>query len=281
MSKKVVIASPSYNDKIGGVISLHYLAGILKRSGFDVAMYPFDYNDEISKYKTLLPDIEVKTIFDDVDEIVAIYPDVVHKNPIGASTVIRWLLHRPKFFNDAEFTEGEYIFIHNEAHFAKNDPLLDKPRLKIYMQQHNIYFNKGIERPINNCVYIGKGFSYHQELSWAVKALCIDSLGHYERAHVLNSCNYMLCADLHTFTVNHALQCGCVPVIIPPPNMWEEEFRDAREINHGVAWGFDQINEAKKMIPEGLLQIEAREKEGLETLKSFMGFLNDCVNSLH
>jgi len=133
-----VIFSPPYDDNHGGPIALHYLCHLLNEAGHHavlVPLYKTYESDQRSPFKGLLKSLASKfrtwrkgyavcpglntpvvkhPSIPLASDAVAIYPEVVAGNPLGAKHVVRWFLHRPGYQTGKVcFGTGELYFDYN------------------------------------------------------------------------------------------------------------------------------------------------------------------------
>ena len=160
---KIIVVAPSYDQNSGGSVCMHELAWTLKLLGIEVyiaSMISTSPNCLISIYQ------RIKSIFfkartkkeSTVDVIsywnalkhskedaIYIYPEVVLGNPYRAKKIVRWLLHRPMYFNKSlNWNYGDVV--------VRYDSVIDKiiipdivclnSLLRIVAYPLNLYKNK-------------------------------------------------------------------------------------------------------------------------------------------
>ena len=136
---RFIIFAPSYNENSGGVIVLHKLCDLINKNNGEAYVTPFfpqylinkryfgglfrvignsllSYCNKFKRNKSFdTPLFKGKVSQDDV----VIYPESVFGNPLNASKVIRWLLHRPGNFSK------EIFYGQNELYFKFDDGLVN------------------------------------------------------------------------------------------------------------------------------------------------------------
>ncbi len=134
--KKFVIFAPSYNESIGEVIVLHKLCHLINQTGREARISPWFSTFELNRsnaIRTLFrfaremersirfpfrtnsnfntPLITRLDSIKDWGDYVVVYPEIAFGNPLGATNVVRWLLHNPGFHS------GCVYYGRNELYF--------------------------------------------------------------------------------------------------------------------------------------------------------------------
>lgn len=195
---------------------------------------------------------------------IAVYPEIIDGNPLGAPHVVRWLLHRPGFHNaKVRFGPDELTF-HYQAAFAEGLPgtSLDN-LLQVRWLRTDIYRNEGLPGRSGRCRMVRKGSAtFRPEMARDDTAPLLDNMSHAEIAAIFNRCQYFYCHDPHTMYLYYAALCGCIPVVVPQPGLDAATWRTGFELKQGVAYGEAEIPYAIA-TREGLLQDmeKARQRE--------------------
>jgi hypothetical protein len=204
------------------------------------------------------------------EDWVVIYPEVTFGNPLRAKNVVRWLLHNPGFHT------GKIYYGANELHIAYSSAIskfqfpgsktssltlevIDIP-LKFYYPPEPYQSRSGIAY----CIRKGKRSDLTYDLDHAI---LIDGKSHLEISEILRSVEVFISFDPLTLYSSLAVLCGCPSVVIPLDDMDEEEWQPDERRRHGIAYGFERINESRSTAPlalEGLLSIENDSKKAVK-----------------
>jgi hypothetical protein len=252
---KVVIYTPVFDINCGGIVALHNLAKIINdMNSPNIYAKIFIINN--LKYKNIFCNDFAS--FEDIDDnTIVIYPETIHRNPLNAKNVIRWIL----LDLGIEMPSNHYL------NWDKNDLVYfweSKSIYNNYFKQlscswfNNIFYNKGLEFDKRNktCYLIKKGKLIHKKIIFFHKknSIKIDNLSSLnEISNIFNECKYFYCYDLNTMFILYAAYCGCIPIIYPYEGMDKNEFMRNRIFNCngniidiGFAYGnsIDEINNA-------------------------------------
>ncbi|WP_149588807.1 hypothetical protein [Tabrizicola flagellatus] len=198
------------------------------------------------------------------DGCIALYPEIIDGNPLGAPHVVRWLLHRPGFHDaKARFGPDELTFHYQEA-FAEGLPGFSPDNLlQVRWLRTDIYRNEGLPGRSGRCRMVRKGSAtFRPEMAKDDAAPLLDNMSHTEIAAIFNRCEYFYCHDPHTMYLYYAALCGCIPVVVPQPGLDAASWRAGFELKRGVAYGEAEIPFAIE-TRKGLLQDmeDARQRE--------------------
>lgn len=156
--------------------------------------------------------------FDNPDQCVAIYPEIARDNPIGASTVVRYILQTPGIMSSYGVpspTTQEY----------KNDPIYKKDKFYIFSK---IYDTFGVDDDhimflpiINTKVFkvtsnkrhktaylVGKGVNQHCHPSSAIEITREYAQNQQALADLLNHCHTLYVYDRLSAIMEIARLCG-------------------------------------------------------------------------
>ena len=101
-------------------------------------------------------------------------------------------------------------------------------------------------------------------------SVCIDEMSHEEIAEIFNRCEYFISYDLYTMYSRYAVLCGCTSIVIPYENLSKEAWMPDKKLRHGIAYGFDDIDFAKKTSKYVLDDLKKEEKQANESVKAFV-----------
>lgn len=281
-SKPIRIVAATFSENAGGVIVLHYLCHLLRTLGYDAALYPLGLCKEdaarkrgrlygalksaylrLRKHKkdfNLHPhptlDISVASREESQDCII-VYSETISGNPVGAPHVVRFNLHRPGFFSDAE-TEQQELNFHYQPAFVTPDKRHESTLLRVRWYRDDVYRNRNIPKRSGACRMLRKGDP--STLPVNDTAISIDGLPHEEIAEIFNRCELFYCHDPYTMFYYYAALCGCTPILVPQPGLTADEWRCSMAANVGVAYGDDEVEWAKETRAQ-LLEVYASERE--------------------
>ncbi len=266
---KFVIYAPPFNENSGGIIALHRLCDLLNQKGEEayLAKFYFDvqkfdkkifmrsvyrilrwfFEKYLIKYKTnknfYTPIINKKDIN---DECVVIYPEIINGNPLNAKNVVRWLLHKPGFHTGkVEYGINDVFFFYQ---IIFNDPSLnpyDDHLLTVSLVRDDIYKNINQSNRKGSCYIVRKGKN-KKIVHNLENSILLDGKSHKEIAQIMNKCEYFISYDFQTMYSQYAILCGCKSIVIPEDGISKDEWQPEKELQYGIAYGFEDIDEAEK-----------------------------------
>ncbi|MDD2828647.1 MAG: hypothetical protein PHW18_03620 [Sulfuricurvum sp.] len=288
---KFIIVSGGYDDNSGGIVVLHQLCDRLNTLGHEAYLWPFfkPALDVTSPFKTLYlflryfrkgikygfkknPKLNTPTAsYDDLEDAVVIYPEVVVGNPLKAQNVVRWLLHKPGFNNGGkiDFGANDLFFYYDKAFDDSRYNKFPENHLHIVSQRSDVYnvTNNGTRK--GSCYLLRKG--YKRELVHDITGTrLVDGLSHEETAKVFNEVEYCISYDTHTMYNVYAVMCGCIPIVIPEDGISKDQWQPNEENRYGIAYGFDDIEYAIQTRPLLLQYIKKQEGESNESVIHFV-----------
>lgn len=252
-----IIWTHPWNETGGGDIALHSLCHRLNLLGFSAALWPSNrlrrhglsplrFAREKLRYWLSggwrfdrgpldNPIARVR----DLQGAVVVYPEVVAGNPLGATRVARWFLHRPGYHTGrAEFGGGELSFYYVPAF---NDPAYglgsDRWLRVTYINPSYRQTNFGAREGACYIVRKGAGRTLDRHPADAIK---VDDLSHREKADVFNRTRFFYSYDAYTLYTLYAALCGCVSIFLPEDGVSLEAWSPA-ERPPGLAYGIDDL----------------------------------------
>ncbi len=257
-----VIYSSSYDENIGGVISLHKLCHKLNSLGEEAYIFPAERPFKTNpKY--------ISPVIGEIDnEAIVVYPEIVNGNPLGAKNVVRWFLNKPGVLNK----NPNYGNPDEELYFffvpPFNDPDYNKDEsniLWVFEVFSDIYVNKGtkLEDRKGTCYILRKGIN-RPIVHNIESSINLDNLPHKIIAEYFNTCKYFLSYDLYTMYSLYAAMCGCISVVIPDPKISKEKWQEHIFYKYGIAYGIDDIPYAlgtMDKLPNYLIELEKKSDE--------------------
>jgi hypothetical protein len=283
-----VIFTPEYNDDVGGVIALHRLCDLLnglghrarlwpkKRPLFD-RLRPFRSGTRLLRYALKQRPFRTFDGFDtplatprDLCDAIVVYPEVIAGNPLRARRVVRWFLHKPGFHSgrvDYGRDELYFFFQHsfNDSSINPNGSNL----LQVYFIRDDIYQQRNFGGRSGYCHILRKGRG-RPPAHDIENSILIDGLSHTEAADVFNRCEYCVSYDLYTMYSQFAALCGCTSVVVPEPGLSKAEWHPNPEEHHGLAYGFDDIDQARASLPLLLPTMKKKEREANRSVVDFV-----------
>lgn len=251
---RIIIAAPSYNESIGGSITLHRLCDILITLGYDAYLYPtIKLNGTLNSF-IINPSYKynIATQIDPIEDI-AIYPEIEPGNPFQCKRIIRYILnkfHLPQYDNTiATWGESDYYLYYHELFY---DNLKPKNILTILDSKLNLFKDHNTDRNVESCHTYRKRLHekdtiipIHPQDSIEIEFNTPD----YKLVEIFNKCKRFYSYDTETYLSTLAALCGCESVIVPSTDISIEELKKRREtlgITYGVAYGINDIENAEK-----------------------------------
>ncbi|MDA8290900.1 MAG: hypothetical protein M0Z33_04355, partial [Actinomycetota bacterium] len=213
---RFAVLAPDYTGGSGGSVALHRLCDLLNATGCEAVVVPMEaagivndaWRTPRASFRGSLP-----------DDVVAIYPEVVVGNPLGARRVVRWLLNRPGRLNGGRAMEEgpEDLLV---AYDPQIDPAL--PVLWVPIVDPTVFFPK--DRPgRGRLLWVGKGTvppdldrSGTLAVSRAWPATKRDLAAALRAADALVSCDWL------TALIAEALMCA-TPVLLVDGQEWSSD----------------------------------------------------------
>jgi hypothetical protein len=184
---------------------------------------------------------------------IAVYPEVIHGNPMEAPVVARWLLNKPGHLGgDAVYDQNEILFAYLGIYAPEGD---FSHLLYIPGTDGHIFHNR--DNPADRkrqgaCFYAHKYLRFGEELTshaTGATSLCQDiPRSHEEIAEILRRSEVLYCYEPSAI-ITEALYCGC-PVVIIPSNYLEQLYDYEKMQEPGVEIGYDEhaLERAQKSL---------------------------------
>jgi hypothetical protein len=232
-----VVVAPGYTTRHGGIVALHRLCDRLNAIGYDAFVHPIGFSHEI-RPDWLTPLLRGRSARD----MVAIYPETVSGNELGADRVVRWLLNRPGRIHGNAMDEGpDDLLVSFSEQVSDQHPVLSVPLI-----DPQVFFPK--DRPgTGSLLWIGKG-----ELPAGFNrsgTQLITNDWPRDRAHfgqVLRSADVLYTCDWLTSVIDESLMCG-TPVVLIGEQEWS---RREITLRPGMAWDGDDLDVARGDVVE-------------------------------
>lgn len=291
IKQKFVIYTPSFDENSGGVIALHKLCDALNYLGekayitnyyfirfnikkpFRCIYYFLRYiKNKGFNFKTnTLFNTPIIKHFDVDDQCIVIYPEIVSGNPLKAKNVIRWFLHMPGFHTGTiSYGKNELYFFYQEIfnNLSLNSNLSNL--LNPIWLRDDIYKIYNFDKRYGSCYLLRKGKNRKivHDLS---NSILIDGMHHEQISEVMNKCEYFISYDTETMYSQYAVLCGCKSIVIPKNGISKNEWQPKKEFQFGIAYGFDDLEEANLTKDLVYPMLKKHELESINTVKLFIG----------
>ena len=265
--RPLVITAPSFDENNGGSIMLHQLADRCFKSGIEVYYEPIIFSAKqnvFNKFNENIPVVDDPSIY---QSCIAVYPEIVDKNPLKAPYVVRWLLHRPGFINpNARMEKNETTFIVSKLHYKPAEThFLSLPQLHLSWVREELFLSEVVgDRVIPEAIFVHKGGKYHENIEINPSMIVLDRYSAIQKAEILKNTSILRCYDPHTFLLIQSVLAGCVPLVVPVGGISGSEWRAHCDFKHGIAYGEDELDIARASRDEFFDDLKTmKEKENL------------------
>lgn len=288
--RTVIIFADRFDENNGGVIALHRLADLLNRAGHRALLWPLrrPLPDPADRWGTLVrqwrwhrrawrkpyrsgPGFEAPVATAaDLPGAIVVYPEIISGNPLRAERVVRWLLHKPGFH------KGAYVYGPNDRYFfyqkAFDDPALNPDGdnlLRTLWVRDDVYRQVNTGPRHGTCYMLRKG-AKRKIVHDLQDSVLVDKLSHTELAAVFNRVTACVSYDTYTMYSQYAALCGCDSIVVPEPDVSCDQWYPDPTDRHGMAYGFDDIEAARRTRPLLLPLLKARESAANDSVRTFV-----------
>lgn len=101
-------------------------------------------------------------------------------------------------------------------------------------------------------------------------SMLMDDLSHADISVVINRVGRCISFDLYTIYSHFAALCGCDSIVIPAKGLTKEAWYPDPADSYGLAYGFEDIEEAQRTRPLLLLHLKQQEYSGNESVREFV-----------
>lgn len=288
--KKYIIYTPLYNDNIGGIIVLYKLCQSLRRLGVDAMIWPmqkprFGHGSVFVFLKRLTRYIasRVRNMrrpgpgyfvpiagYKDLKDAIVVYPEIVNGNPLLASKIVRWFLHKPGFHTGTvNYGSNELYFFYNEAFNDESINPVKDSKLSILDLKREIYKITNSGKRSGTCYMIRKGRDRPliHDLHDSIK---VDGMSHESLARIFNEREFFYCYDLYTLYSVYAAMCGCKSIVVPMDGLSAQQWRPDERDRYGIAYGLDDLDYAAKTRQKMLQFLDELETSSERSVTHFM-----------
>jgi hypothetical protein len=288
--RTVVVFAERFDEDSGGTIALHRLVDLLNRGGHRALLWPWnrpladpsDWLRTLARrwrwhriarrhpYRTGPGFIAPVATSQDLDGAIVVYPEVISGNPLRAQHVVRWLLHRPGFHTGTfEYGGDDRFFFYQRAF---DDPTLNPDRdnqLRTIWVRDDVYRHLDTGPRVGNCYMLRKGVG-RPLVHDLTDSVLVDGLSHVELAKVFNRVQTCISYDTYTMYSRFAALCGCDSVVVPEEGVSKEQWQPDPRDRYGLAYGFDDLDEARRTRPLLLPYLKERESAANQSVRSFV-----------
>ena len=271
-SMKFLIWTKPYDERWGGIITLHSLANDLCILGEEA--YVTQKKNPLWLGEVASPEAL------DLEDTWVIYPEIISGNPFDAPHVVRWLLNNPGTAGgDGVFQDSDLIFKGSGSYQASRiDGELWSFGFRLDAMQDDHQPREG------DCYLLRKG-KYKINAGMAVhdpSAVCIDDYsGDEDLRRYFNKHRRLISYDEDTFIIHQAALCGCIPLVVPDASRRNSAHRQDfyHRIPYGAGYGVDpeaerHARDTLHLVRPRLLELEA---SGRQTVRDFVAV---CRNAL-
>lgn len=262
--KPYIVYAPPFHQGSAGIVVMHRLMQELRRAGASVYTMQEQQNPDLME-RDKVPFLPCSILKSPVNrDAIAIYPEIVHGNPLHCDKVVRYILCTPGFWGGpATFPEDDMLVVYSD--YWNKQSGLNLPDEKVLFIPDLIeseWPNMGKERKYN-MVYRGKGTQPEVPINPPpIKLEQGQFLDGKEKQddlrRKLSECHYFFCYDVASAIMPIALMSGCRLVLVSDPNkepalpitMTEETvrkyYRDAEEALPGKIKRFIDMTQGEE-----------------------------------
>jgi hypothetical protein len=276
MEYSYLVFAPPLVTSSAGIRYLHNLVDDIRMMGFRANFVnDIDYKvlgKPIKSYEEIYGRIDYSKALMEVrfGKVVAIYPEVVCGNPLGASRVVRLVANKPGYLGgDRVYHDSEKVYLYSKYYstHVKNEisGFLYNPMLEINVWT---YSNKG-ERPLK-LFYVGKGKFTEGYTGSDYIEITRSNPTRAELPALFNRASHIVVFDNSTALIQEAALCGCIPIVIPDGSQSREDFEAFELGMNGVAWGIDDYERAKSTLHKLRAEVERASADYQKLLSAFL-----------
>ena len=275
------VTAPDYRRTSAGIRVMHQLCHALRRSGYE-AWITADLTHPALDTPKLTEAVRAHHRAEGLVPI-AIYPEVVGKNPLDCRVVVRYLLNRPGMLGEMPaYSPDDLIYVY--------EPELLKTVENAIGVLHMPSINTEIFNNRNNpddtsrkgsCIYFGRhaeGAKAHSALAAECTVITQTYPGtHEEMAALLRRSERVYCFE-NTAISMEARLCGCPVVILPSPFFHQDNFFGrGLGFEQGVAFSMDpaELEQAQSTVGNLSALYEALETDFWPKLDELIALTQD------
>ncbi|WP_434656475.1 glycosyltransferase [Pseudomonas sp. R3-56] len=247
------IYAPNYRRSSAGIRVLHMLCDALNRSGHEAYVVS----------RVLNPNLITPYLSNDVIalhrsqglEPIAVYPEIIDGNPLGAGIVVRYLLNQPGYLGGSGIYEpDDLLFAYSRGLLQPGTPeenILHLPAIDLSIFCPPVNPAKRI--PGKVCYYQGRAAQAKIDpglLPPDATEITPEFPDSWEGlADLFQQCEYFYLAERSGLAAEAAL-CGCISIVLPGKYA-QGQLSEFENKNYGTAWGNtpEAIERARQTLP--------------------------------
>ena len=285
----IIDVHSSYSDKLtGGIVVMHKLANAIAKKGHNVFIfcepeYPhkniFEIECSLVRTDKFIETYLWEPFTYNLNNTIAVYPQVTGGNPYNVRNVARWLLYNTEEEIEESYADSDKFF--NFSNF-KTFKLRDSKQLMILDFNLDKLYITNFGKRKGFCSIVHKNFPpAGDEVLSMMNSFDLTNwkdLGGYDYLReTFNKYEYFLTYDQKSFYSVAAGLCGCKTIILNPGKPYEfaedasslddyretvtpMEFRIENPIQlYGIAYGWDDVQWANRtigMVRDHLIEFE-------------------------
>jgi len=177
------------------------------------------------------------------DNFIAIYPEIVQGNPLGAKHVVRYILNEPGVMQTAgvsgptEFDENDKLYVFSEI-FNQKLRLDGSHKMFMPVLDMNLFHDQKKDRS-KTAYFVGKGVNKNLHPKDSIE---IDrTIAHDQQAlaDLLNECHTLYQYDMVSAMSEIARLCGCKVTLIQD-KYTKSQYREYEPGLNGISFGMDE-----------------------------------------
>ncbi|EKJ98735.1 WavQ protein [Rhodopirellula baltica SH28] len=220
-----------------------------------------------------------------LDNCSAVYPEITSENLIGATSVIRWFLHYPGFFNGrAEFGKGEIDFRHRSSvtDFIVNRSMMSSQLPRAFYFPSDPYYTEEVAERVLDCCHMIRKRKYKPHVHSSGSVL-LDGKTHAEIWQIFKRSERFISYDDYTAYSKLAACFGCESVVVPSPNTTPEQWRPSIEDRYGVAYGTspNQLEWTRKTQRQTAEAFQQAELDSIDSVRRCLAEAIEFFNESH
>jgi hypothetical protein len=283
---RYIVCAPSFDPNSGGTIFQHELVHTLNQFGEEAYLWPMPpifRQGLCSRIKRALwpqpyllnPELNTPMARKrdlSASDTVMIYSEIVPGNPADAQNIVRWLLYKPGDQHPYSFTENEMFFTCYEKADLR-EVTRGAPELFLW-KINRTYRDEGRTNRKGVAYIVRKGHRKPRlPATEAADAIDISGMSHEEVNAVFNRVERFYSYDEATMYSQFAVLSGCLSIVVPGEHPDRATWNKHHDLSiNGIAYGDTptEIAHALATRDKLLAQLEAKELDGIETVKAFV-----------
>lgn len=272
----IIIWGGPFNINCGGVVALYNLARIINNNNnFKAYIYAMGTHVENNIFINYIVDYNKLTANPNT---IAIYPEGIKGNPLGAHRVVRWILLEYNLYTSEDIKNS----------WSKSDLIYrweNEPNQLTCPYVNNVFkiYNMS-KKKLMTCYIIKKGKYIHKNINkiHPDNSINIGKIEHSptilnQIADIFNRSIYFYCYDPNCFFAIYATLCGCITILQPIDGVSRDEYFKNRIYSFGgniydcgIAYGNskEEIERATQSLSNASIKI-----------KEMIDFYEDTVNN--